>query len=67
MSNFLNLTESSFHLQIYRQFRADVYCENGKIKQIGLNLETPKNVEILDATDKYVENDKINHFRCFNL
>lgn len=51
---FLGNCFLNFHLQYQRQFRADVYCENGKIVNIGLNLTTPNNVEVIDATDKYV-------------
>lgn len=33
---------------------SDVYIENGKIVEVGLNLQTPKRVRVIDATDKLV-------------
>ena len=35
-------------------FRADIYCENGKIVAIGPDLEVPSNTEIIDASGQYV-------------
>lgn len=35
-------------------FKADVLCQDGVIKQIGQNLETPTGCEILDASGQYV-------------
>lgn len=32
----------------------DVYIENGKIVEVGLNLQIPKRVRVIDATDKLV-------------
>jgi dihydropyrimidinase len=37
-----------------RQFRADVYCENGIIAKVGLDLEVPEDARRIDATGKYV-------------
>lgn len=37
-----------------RSFLADVYCEDGKIKQVGLNLTVPPDTRKVDATDKLV-------------
>ncbi|MDY0874012.1 dihydropyrimidinase [Dongia rigui] len=34
--------------------RADVYCENGKIKAVGPNLEAPSNARVVDAGGQYV-------------
>ncbi|CAI5662828.1 unnamed protein product [Oreochromis niloticus] len=33
---------------------SDVYIENGKIVEVGLNLQIPKRVRVIDATDKLV-------------
>ncbi|MGM0701650.1 MAG: dihydropyrimidinase [Pseudomonadota bacterium] len=35
-------------------FRADVYCENGKIAAIGENLDVPSSAEVVDASGQYV-------------
>lgn len=35
-------------------FRADIYCENGKIVAIGPDLDVPSNTEIIDASGQYV-------------
>ncbi|MEQ4537480.1 MAG: dihydropyrimidinase [Billgrantia sp.] len=35
-------------------FKADVYCEDGKIKAIGENLEVPATAEVVDAEGQYV-------------
>src|SRR3989338_5021137 len=35
-------------------FKCDVYCQDGIIKQIGLNLETPAKTEVIDAGGQYV-------------
>ncbi|KAJ3598321.1 hypothetical protein NHX12_001832, partial [Muraenolepis orangiensis] len=35
-------------------FVSDVYIENGKIAEIGPNLEVPDGVRVIDATDKLV-------------
>lgn len=35
-------------------YKADIYCEDGKILAIGENLEIPSNAEKIDATDKYI-------------
>ena len=37
-----------------RTFRADVYCENGKIAALGLNLEVPGKAQVVDAGGQYV-------------
>lgn len=37
-----------------RTYKADVYCQDGLIKAIGENLETPKGAEVIDATGQYV-------------
>ncbi|RMD63506.1 MAG: dihydropyrimidinase [Alphaproteobacteria bacterium] len=37
-----------------RAFRADVYCENGKIAAVGDNLEAPAGAEVIDAGGQYV-------------
>jgi len=37
-----------------RQFRADVLTEGGIIKEIGANIECPKDARVIDATGKYV-------------
>src|SRR5881628_1426610 len=37
-----------------RTFRADVYCADGIIKEIGENLETPAKTEVVDARGQYV-------------
>jgi len=34
--------------------RADVYCEDGIIKAIGLDLDVPSSAEIIDASGQYV-------------
>ncbi|PCI64618.1 MAG: dihydropyrimidinase [Kordiimonadales bacterium] len=33
---------------------ADVYCEDGVVKAIGLNLEVPSDAEVINATGQYV-------------
>ncbi|MCE9508164.1 MAG: dihydropyrimidinase [Alphaproteobacteria bacterium] len=35
-------------------FRGDVYCQDGVIKAIGVNLETPAKTEVIDAGGQYV-------------
>lgn len=35
-------------------FRADVYCEDGKIAAIGENLDTPASAEVVDAKGQYI-------------
>lgn len=35
-------------------FKADVYCQDGKIMAIGDNLEVPSDAELIDANDKYI-------------
>lgn len=35
-------------------FRADIYCENGKIVAIGPDLDVPSSAEIIDASGQYV-------------
>ncbi|KAL6059835.1 dihydropyrimidinase [Balamuthia mandrillaris] len=37
-----------------RQFKADVYCEGGKIKAVGLDLSVPEGCHTVDATGKLV-------------
>ncbi|VAW47560.1 Dihydropyrimidinase @ D-hydantoinase [hydrothermal vent metagenome] len=37
-----------------QSFKADVYCENGLIKAIGKDLDTPSGAEIIDASGQYV-------------
>ena len=37
-----------------RRMRADVYCENGKIKSVGENLDAPSGAEIIDAGGQFV-------------
>lgn len=37
-----------------RSFLADVYCEDGIIRQVGLNLQVPSDTKIVDATGKLV-------------
>jgi len=37
-----------------RQFRADVLTEGGIIKELGVNIECPKDARVIDATGKYV-------------
>ena len=37
-----------------REFRADVYCEDGKIIAVGANLEQPPGCELIDASGQYV-------------
>jgi dihydropyrimidinase len=37
-----------------REFRADVFCEDGKIQAVGLDLIVPANVEVVDAGGCYV-------------
>lgn len=35
-------------------YRADVFCDHGKIVQIGQNLDAPAGAQIVDAGDRYV-------------
>jgi len=35
-------------------YKADVYCQDGKILAIGENLNVPSGAEKIDATDKYI-------------
>lgn len=35
-------------------FKGDVYCQDGLIKAVGLNLETPAGAEVIDAGGQYV-------------
>ena len=35
-------------------FRADVYCDEGKIAAIGENLDVPSSAEVVDASGQYV-------------
>jgi len=35
-------------------FRADIYCEDGKIVAIGTELEVPSTAEIIDAAGQYI-------------
>jgi dihydropyrimidinase len=37
-----------------RMFRADVYCEDGKIAAVGENLDAPSGAEVVDAGGQYV-------------
>lgn len=37
-----------------RSVISDVYIENGKIVEVGLNLQIPAGVRVIDATDKLV-------------
>ncbi len=37
-----------------QSFKADVYCENGRIAQVGLDLDTPAGVEVVDAGGQFV-------------
>jgi len=37
-----------------REFRADVLCSDGKVAQIGENLELPTNCRELDASGAYL-------------
>ena len=37
-----------------QMFRADVYCENGKIKAVGENLPVPSGAKVVDAGGQYV-------------
>ncbi len=37
-----------------RRFRADVYCQDGKIKAVGPDLEAPSTAQIVDAGGQYV-------------
>lgn len=37
-----------------RSFRADVYCENGRIKAVGENPDIPAGTEIIDVSGTYV-------------
>jgi len=35
-------------------YKADVYCENGKIEAIGENLDVPSSAEVVDASGQYI-------------
>ena len=35
-------------------YKADVYCEDGKIKAIGENLSVPSNAQVIDASNQYI-------------
>src|ERR1700727_776406 len=37
-----------------RTWKADIYCADGIIKQIGENLEIPAGAEVIDAAAQYV-------------
>ena len=37
-----------------QMFRADVYCEGGKIKAVGENLSVPAGAKVVDAGGQYV-------------
>jgi dihydropyrimidinase len=37
-----------------QSYRADVYCEDGAIKAIGLDLEVPSSAEVIDASGQFV-------------
>jgi len=37
-----------------QSFLADVYCVDGKIAQVGLELNVPADTEVIDATEQYV-------------
>ena len=37
-----------------QSFKADVYCEDGRIAQVGLDLDTPTGVEVVDAGGQFV-------------
>ena len=37
-----------------QKWKADVYCENGIIKEVGENLSCPSDARVIDATGKYV-------------
>ncbi|EZQ13930.1 dihydropyrimidinase [Pseudomonas sp. G11-1] len=37
-----------------KTYRADVYCDNGKIVAIGENLDAPATAEVIDASGQYV-------------
>jgi dihydropyrimidinase len=37
-----------------RNYRADVYCEDGLIQALGVDLEVPSDAEIIDASGQYV-------------
>ena len=37
-----------------RTFRADVYCENGKIAAVGDNLKSPAGARLVDAGGQFV-------------
>jgi len=37
-----------------QSFKADVYCEDGTIAQVGLDLDTPTGVEVVDAGGQFV-------------
>ena len=37
-----------------QSMRADVYCEDGIIKAVGLDLDVPANAEVIDASGQYV-------------
>lgn len=35
-------------------FKADVYCHDGIIKNIGVDIEVPLGTEVIDASGQYV-------------
>ena len=37
-----------------RSWRADVLCADGKIQEIGLNINAPNGVDVVDAGGQYV-------------
>jgi dihydropyrimidinase len=37
-----------------QSFKADVYCEDGRIAQVGLDLDTPAGAEVVDAGGQFV-------------
>ena len=37
-----------------QSFKADVYCEDGRIAQVGLDLDTPTGAEVVDAGGQFV-------------
>ena len=39
---------------LFREFKADVLCKDGKIVQVGTNLSAPSDARVLDATDRLV-------------
>jgi dihydropyrimidinase len=41
-------------IRLFRQFKSDVLCVDGKIAAIGVDLSVPEGTEVIDATDRYV-------------